>query len=203
MSSNGRFNNFWVIIFSIMVGYLTYYFIGSNILPSRIPEGNFRDILSIFVMISFMIFIYLVLNFLLENKLPNFFYYVMWFYYFLLLLVLNFGLERNINGFNLNPFKTVNKSFFEFFIFLIKNMVLFIPIGFLLKGEELLRTLIIVLLLELSVELSQYVLKVGMVDINEIFFNIIGIYLGYFIFKKEKKKRKYKKRKKKASTDLT
>lgn len=203
MSSSGRFNNFWVTVFSIMVGYLAYYFIGSDILPNRIPEGNFRDVLGIFIMISFMIFIYLVLNFLLENKLPDFFYYVIWFYYFLLLFVLNFCLQRDINGFNLNPFKTVNKSFFEFFLFLIKNMVLFIPIGFLLKSEEILRTLIIVLLLELSVELSQYVLKVGIFDINEIFFNVIGIYLGYFAFKKEKKKRKYKKRKKKASTDLT
>lgn len=201
MSSNGRFNSFWVIIFSIMVGYLAYYFVGSYIITGMVPESNFKDLLSIFLMISFMIFIYLFLNFLLENKLPDFFYYIIWFYYFLLIFVLSFCIEKNVTGFNLNPFKTVNKSFFEFFMFLIKNVVLFLPIGFLLRKEEISKTLVIVILLELSVELSQAVLRVGQFDINEIFFNVIGIYLGYFAFKKEKK-RKYKKRQRKASTDI-
>lgn len=197
MSNKERFNNFWVITFSVLVGYLANYFVGSYLLNDFLPESNLKDIFSIFLMISFMVFIYLILNFLLEKELTAFFYYVLWFYYFVLIFILNFGLERDINGFNLNPFKTMDKSFFDFFIFLLKNLVLFIPIGFLLREEDIFRSLVIVLLFEISLELAQYVLKVGIFDINEIFFNIIGIYLGYFAFKKQKKKRKYAKRRKK------
>lgn len=200
-TNNERFNSFWVIVFSVMVGYLAYFFVGSHLIGGLLPESNFKDLLSIFLMLSFMIFIYMALNFLLENKLPEFFYYLIWFYYFVLLFILNFCMERNINGFNLNPFKTVDKSFFDFFIFLLKNLVLFIPIGFLMRREEITKTFIIVLLLELSLELSQYVLMTGLFDINEIFCNIIGIYLGYFSFKKQKKKRKYHKKKRKKESD--
>ncbi|MGL5614628.1 MAG: VanZ family protein [Sarcina sp.] len=201
MSNNERFNNFWVITFSVLVGYLANYFVGSYLLNDFLPESNLKDIFSIFLMISFMVFIYLILNFLLEKELTAFFYYVLWFYYFVLIFILNFGLERDINGFNLNPFKTMDKSFFDFLIFILKNLVLFIPIGFLLRGEDIFRSLVIVLLFEISLELAQYVLKVGIFDINEMFFNVIGIYLGYFAFKKQKKKRKYNKRRKKATID--
>jgi len=68
--------------------------------------------------------------------------------------------------------------------FLILNIILFIPLGFLLplmskNFKNFYRTLIIALLFTFIIEIIQYVTGLGIFEIDDIFNNIIGAIIGY------------------------
>lgn len=187
--SRERFNGFWVSLFSLMVGYLLYFFIGETVSNKIVPNSRFESLIALFFMTSCMVLIYISLSFLLERKLPKFFIYVLWAHYFILFFIINFAINKGVSGFRLNPFNKLSFSGLEYVFILIKNIALFLPIGYLLRKENVLKSFAFVVLLVLTIELSQYALKSGYFDVNDIIFSIIGVYVGYFSFRKPRKRR--------------
>lgn len=46
-NNNTRFNGFWLAVFSIMVGYLIYFFLYSNISSSMIIDDQIKEFVEI------------------------------------------------------------------------------------------------------------------------------------------------------------
>ena len=66
----------------------------------------------------------------------------------------------------------------------ILNILIFVPIGFFLRGKGIRTTFIISVVLALIIESTQYVFKLGFFDIFDCLLYIAGILLGRYIFKK-------------------
>jgi glycopeptide antibiotics resistance protein len=109
------------------------------------------------------------------------------------------GPYRSFSGsrrYNLYPFKTIidfytNEDKYGFsavFINLIANVITFIPLGFFLplhvyRLHNLKRALLSYISIIVSIEIMQYALNVGVLDVDDIILNITGSILGYLIFK--------------------
>lgn len=187
--NNIRFNGVWLALFSIMVGYLIYFFLYSNISNSFIMDKQVEEFVGIFFMTACMSSIYFFLNFMLERKFPPIFRAILWMHYFILFLIVNFCLGVEESKFVLIPFDKNTYTNIQYLFMIVKSIALFLPIGYMIRKEDLNKTILFVILLILTIELAQYPLKSGIFDVNEIIFSFIGIYIGYFSFRKVKKKK--------------
>ena len=97
---------------------------------------------------------------------------------------------------NFVPFKTISnyiylygKGFQALSIYnLLGNFVLFLPMGALLpcvfKGlNRFRRATLCILIMVVLVEVAQFVLRVGIIDVDDIIFNLSGAMIGYGIIK--------------------
>ena len=84
----------------------------------------------------------------------------------------------NLNILELFNFETTNLSQ------TILNLILFIPIGYWLKHLKISSVLLLSLLLITSIELLQFVSHRGIFDVVDILIDILGIMIGYIIFRK-------------------
>lgn len=95
--------------------------------------------------------------------------------------------EQGISNVNLVPFRTISPylgNFFAMYAFvnIMGNIVIFAPLGFLLRmlsKNSFSKVMIISLLIIFSIELIQYFFKIGFFDIDDILLNTIGACLGY------------------------
>jgi len=95
---------------------------------------------------------------------------------------------------NLVPFKTI-----IFYLFLadinfnirienvVGNIIGFVPLGFILpllstRFKEYKMIMLSSFLLSLSIELAQFVLKIGSFDVDDLILNTFGGIVGYFIY---------------------
>jgi glycopeptide antibiotics resistance protein len=106
-------------------------------------------------------------------------------------LIIGFLLSRNINiaAINLQLGKIDDYSVFTF----IGNLFMFLPVSFLIKYLYKIRTIYIILLITVSIiilEVLQYILSKGSLDINDIVLNIFGCLLGLILFNVLKKIKK-------------
>lgn len=98
--------------------------------------------------------------------------------------------------YNLIPFKTITSLIIDFKYYelevwiynLFGNVVAFIPLGFLLPivlGAErkLTATVIYSLILLLAAETAQLVFRVGVFDVDDIILNMLGVFVGYMLYK--------------------
>lgn len=74
------------------------------------------------------------------------------------------------------------------FINLLANIIVFVPLGFLLPAiEENMRRftkiLFISFIIIIGAETLQFILNVGIFDIDDIILNLLGVIIGYFILK--------------------
>jgi len=99
---------------------------------------------------------------------------------------------------NLIPFVTINRyivssnNYVLSIINLAGNVIAFIPFGFLLPmvlkdKMHFLSILCCIFSTSISIEIIQYILCVGVTDIDDIILNVIGGILGYCLFKTFKK----------------
>jgi len=103
--------------------------------------------------------------------------------------------------YNLTLFREVKRSFWclhagnqDYFILnFVFNIVAFIPFGFFLpflsrerKGRKFLYVMFSAFLFTLSIEVLQLVLKVGTFDVDDIFLNTVGGFIGFILFKTTK-----------------
>lgn len=124
--------------------------------------------------------------------------------YFVFLLYLLFfsAYRQSVEGeiaYNLIPFRTIAAYFHSFDGFsltdqFVGNMLAFVPFGYFLpylfKGlNSFHRVLLWSLVLTLSVEVSQFLFRVGAFDVDDLLLNTIGGELGYLLFWIEKKSR--------------
>ncbi|OPX46269.1 VanZ like family protein [Ruminiclostridium hungatei] len=119
--------------------------------------------------------------------------------YLLLLLYLTFfspryGRAAGLRGINLIPFSTIMQYLTGYMttrsviINLLGNIIAFMPMGFLLplaftSVRSFRRVLIISCLSTALVEITQYLTRSGISDIDDILLNVVGGILGYFLFK--------------------
>lgn len=114
-------------------------------------------------------------------------------------LYINADSRQQLNEFkyNLHPFKTIytyvidyksnNKE--PFIINIIGNIALFIPFGFLLpitflrQLNRLDKLLFVTVCGIFLIEISQFILQIGVFDIDDIILNSIGVILGFMILK--------------------
>ena len=188
-----RFSDFWVFMFSLMVGYLIYFFVGSRIASNIIDNEDIAGFIGVFFMSTCMIIIYMILNFMLERCMPRFFRYVLWVHYFALFIIVFFCFDIGKSGFVINPFEDLDYRAMEYMGLVFKCVTLFIPIGYLVRKEVFIKSFSFMLLFILTMELSQYAFKLGIFNVNEIVFSMVGVSIGYFL----SQKRKVKKRKRK------
>lgn len=98
--------------------------------------------------------------------------------------------------YNLIPFKTItsliiNFRYYELEVWiynLFGNVAAFMPLGFLLPvvlGAErkLQATVIYSLILLLAAETAQLVFRVGVFDVDDIVLNMLGVLVGYMLYK--------------------
>ena len=183
--NNDRFNDFWVVMFSFMVGYLIYFFVGHNIANNLVKDKDVGSFIGVFFMSSCIVIIYMVLTFLLERTLPMIFKYVLWGHYYALFFIMIFCLNIGEEGFILKPFEMKYYKDSWYIAMILKSVMLFIPIGYLVRREVFIKSISFVVLLILTIEFSQTAFKLGKFDVNEIVFSCIGVCIGYFSFRKK------------------
>lgn len=121
------------------------------------------------------------------------------FLFYLVLFSAEFGREASNRSYNLVPFSTISryvnyrKNFGElnYITNIYGNILAFVPFGYFLfklqRNKHVLSGLFLPFFLSLGIEISQYVLRVGSFDVDDIILNTFGgfiIYLVMFIFKK-------------------
>lgn len=185
-----RFNNFWVTMFSFMVGYLIYFFVGNKLATDMVKNEELAGFVGIFFMSSCVTLIYIILNFMLERKLPKAFIYILWIHYFCLFFIVLFCLNIGKHGFVMNVFVRNQYKNYEFIFLVCRCVGLFFPIGYLARKEPFIKSIGFVVFFVLTIELSQYVFMMGNFDVNEIIFSILGVCAGYCTFYKKKTRRR-------------
>ena len=130
--------------------------------------------------------------------------YILFFMYLCLMIWEIFiGPYRSYSGvrrYNLYPFKTIKEFIFNttkynfqvIFINLIANIITFIPLGFFIslffrKSYNLINTVLSCVIIIICIEISQFILNVGVLDIDDIILNTVGCILGFVIYKAAKK----------------
>ncbi len=114
------------------------------------------------------------------------------FYAFVLLYC--FVLQRSPqtqSGVNLIPFNMImtyissSTSLYERLFYFTGNFLCFFPFGFLFKvfkkDRDILKTVLLPIVLSLLIEVSQFLLKNGNLDVDDVLLNSLGFYVGYFI----------------------
>lgn len=99
-------------------------------------------------------------------------------------------------NYNLIPFKTVTDYIISnrhysagiLFINLIANIIVFIPLGFLLpiikeNMRSFFRVVFVSFIIILGAESLQYIFNVGIFDVDDIILNMLGVMIGYIGFK--------------------
>lgn len=104
------------------------------------------------------------------------------------------NLSNNI-GYNLKPFNEIkrymsNKSQIGDFISNLNiygNVLLFIPYGIILpfikRKRKVLGVIFSTMMFSITIELLQYIFKVGVFDIDDIILNTLGGFVGYIVYK--------------------
>ncbi|PAB59524.1 VanZ family protein [Anaeromicrobium sediminis] len=100
-------------------------------------------------------------------------------------------------SYNVIPFSTISEyAFLKYgirntIINIGGNIVAFMPLGFLLplaynKTNNYIKIFMLALITTCSIELLQYIYRVGTCDIDDIILNLVGAMLGYILVKKIK-----------------
>lgn len=146
---------------------------------------------------------YIIINTLLIDKTNKLIYYIS--YMALLIIILFFRKQYdNIKISNINYIYKWIVNIFKnkiIFINIIGNIILFIPMGILFEEINLRKIykIIIITFLFTSIEIIQYILKIGVFDIYDILLYYIGFIIGVVYMRggayyEQRKKQKNKKR---------
>ena len=137
------------------------------------------------------------------KKLHNLSYIIFFLYCSLMLWEVFIGPYRSYSGlrrYNLYPFKTIvdfalNTSHYTveaIFINLAANIITFIPLGFfiplLFKNFRKFKSMILLsITIILIIELNQFTLNVGVLDIDDVILNTLGCILGFITYNSVKR----------------
>ncbi|MCZ1265399.1 VanZ family protein [Paenibacillus taichungensis] len=96
---------------------------------------------------------------------------------------------------SLVPFQSIKASIYSFIrdpsfgvvtLFLIGNILIFVPLGFLLplllKKPSYIRTILVSLIIIVSIETIQFVTCLGIADVDDVLLNMLGSSIGYVTF---------------------
>lgn len=131
--------------------------------------------------------LFVSLNFIIYKKVNNILLDILAIMYFIVVLGLSFN-KGGFGGINLNPFTLIqdfNVYFHHTLLLLISNIIIYFPIGVYLKYRVNIKstTLIIGFIIYIIfIEIAQYLLKCGILDINDIIANTLGFIGGIFSY---------------------
>ena len=100
-------------------------------------------------------------------------------FYGILLVYFLFIKSIGIRGIELNPLELFNDIFYGDSMIVFLNILIFIPLGWILPRNKKIMTLVLISML--SIEVTQYIFKLGFFDINDITTNFIGCLLGTYL----------------------
>lgn len=101
-----------------------------------------------------------------------------------------------VNSYNLIPFKSIislinHGSFYAIIINILGNLIIFMPLEYfiieLFKVNKLIINFILSFLIILSIEVFQFIFKVGVFDVDDLILCVLGMMIFYFEYKKNKK----------------
>lgn len=76
---------------------------------------------------------------------------------------------------------------FNFYLNLVGNILLFIPLSFILMGlfnrRKLLSVIICGIILSVSIESAQYIFHIGFADVDDLILNVTGSIIGFYLYK--------------------
>lgn len=178
-----KFKTIISLIICILVSYIFFYYITSEFL-TYIYQGssNLQLPLYFLIYIGQTILIYSFLKYIQNNKASKYQIYALWIIYFIVMILLLFGRTYigsyiNLSLSNLLSFSKQN------LLQNTLNLLLFIPIGFLYKNKNIQFTLFSSLILVLSIECLQLITHRGIFDVVDIFLDLFGILIGYYLVK--------------------
>lgn len=101
------------------------------------------------------------------------------------MVILLFARPKMARGFQLDPFTVLHglRGDKTAQLYLIGNIIFFMPIGYVLRRYNFILAFILSASIEFNIELAQYVFKRGFFDLGDIFVNLVGIFIAYFICK--------------------
>lgn len=179
--------NILSIILGIIVGYILTLYVFSEIIPILIGTQGIVYPLVLYATLAFSIlFFILVFQAVLTRKISKPVLYCWMLPYFIILVCVLFCRNSYESFFIINPFIGLIEmvSDWEMLLQSILNILVFIPIGYFLRGKGIRTTLIISVILALIIEMIQYVFKLGFFDTFDCLLYVIGICLGKYIFQK-------------------
>lgn len=172
-----------IICISLIVTFLIHREITTELIYNYIfiTNNNIETIVHIGAILIQFICFYLIIREIINQRVDKLFYKTLWFCYFIVLSFLLFGRARGLQGFQVcttNPLHFIEnfESNKDSLIITIMNILFFIPIGYLFRQK---RYIISTLIICLSIESIQYIFSLGIFDICDIIFNIIGFFIGY------------------------
>lgn len=131
--------------------------------------------------------LFVFLNFIIYKKINNMLLDILALMYFIVILGLTFN-KGGFRGINLNPFTLIqdfNDYFHQTLILLISNIIIYFPLGVYFKFRIHIKSVTLIIGFVISiifVEITQYFLQCGVVDINDIIANTIGFVCGIFSY---------------------
>ncbi|WP_239253924.1 VanZ family protein [Listeria ilorinensis] len=128
--------------------------------------------------------IYLILAQLVRLKIDHKRLLIAYIIYFIILGVLLFGKASDVQGVSFDTFAFVDSfAAGNLRVITLGNIIMFMPIGFLLVKCSFWQTGLIALSFVTSIEITQYLLKLGFFDTGDIFLNTTGILLGFLLLR--------------------
>ncbi|MGG3963979.1 VanZ family protein [Heyndrickxia faecalis] len=182
--------NILLFVFSIIIGTLLYVGFFMDMLPRFFAnmENIDKNILAIFIVI-FSIYLLLKIVFSLDTKVDRYLLFLL--YVIVLVLGLlrpdqqNFG-ETRLYAWNPFGFISDIKGDFASMIVMVINLIIFLPMYFLLAYTKIFNTftmrLIIFEIFAFLIEFLQAQFKVGVFDLSDIFLYNVGFFVGCVVF---------------------
>ena len=101
------------------------------------------------------------------------------------MFILLFARPKMARGFQLDPFAVLHglRGDRTGQLYLIGNIIFFMPIGYVLRKYNFVLAFILSASIEFNIELAQYVFRRGFFDLGDVFINLVGIFIAYFICK--------------------
>lgn len=170
---------------SVIISALLYYFFLDEFISLTIS----RQIdIHMILMLVITYYVYLLILIVTRQRIKEKESFAFKFLYGIMLITLFFSKSINssyVETFNLDISNVVYSLTTRVgLLFLVFNIILIIPLGYMLRKLDFIVKLLLPLFIFLIVEYIQYDNGIGVFDVNDIILNTIGFYIGGFLFYK-------------------
>ena len=168
----------------LILNYIAYYCFLNDLIVKIIRGGM---IIQLSGLLSTTLSLFVVIRFILFKEINKTHIDILALFYMICVIALTFG-KGSYSRINMNPLFIISEfrtNFYHTLLFLILNVLLYIPCVFYLRARvklsniKLCKYFVIYIIL---IEISQHMLSLGVMDINDIIVNTISFMLGLRIY---------------------
>ncbi|ANZ95214.1 hypothetical protein BFC19_07400 [Brochothrix thermosphacta] len=179
------------VIFSLLVVTNLWFYVRfvfdrvSTYIPIEYNNIIGSDIFVIFYVLFLSLYMTIFIKQMYTKQYSKVFFVISAIFYIVIMLYLLFFKSIGVQGFSFNPFGFIldifNGQSFEVFA----NILFFIPLGMIYSFYKMnpKKVAVFSLIILILIETIQYVFKLGFFDISDIETNLMGICIGYILFK--------------------